>query len=78
MTCCVWRNIYRKAVIDKFGLKFESERDLISEDILFNCEFYYNCQCAVIINRSFYHYVKNETSLTNVYRPDRFEKERIF
>lgn len=77
VSCSVWRNIYRKEIIDCLGLQFVSERELISEDIPFNMEFMMNCERAAVINRKFYHYVINDKSLTQTYRADRFERELI-
>lgn len=76
-SCSVWRNIYRKEIIDKLGLKFVSERDLISEDIPFNMDFMMNSQFAYVINKKYYHYIVNDKSLTQSYKKDRFEKEII-
>lgn len=77
VSCSVWRNIYRKEIIDRLALKFVSERDLISEDIPFNIDFMMNCERAAVINRKFYHYIVNDSSLTQTYRADRFERELI-
>lgn len=77
VSCSVWRNIYRKEIIDRLGLRFVSERELISEDIPFNMEFMMNCERAAVINEKFYHYIVNEKSLTQTYRADRFERELI-
>ncbi|MBE5922534.1 MAG: glycosyltransferase [Lachnospiraceae bacterium] len=77
VSCSVWRNIYRKKIIDCFGLRFVSERDLISEDIPFNIDFMMKSNRAVVINQKFYHYIINDNSLTQTYRADRFEKELI-
>ena len=77
VSCSVWRNIYRKAIIDEHSITFVSERELISEDIPFNLEFMMYAKRAVVINRKFYHYIVNDKSLTQTYRPDRFEREII-
>ena len=77
VSCSVWRNIYRKAIIDSLKLQFVSERDLISEDIPFNMEYMMKCNCAVVINRKYYHYIVNDKSLTQTYRSDRFNRELI-
>lgn len=75
VSCSVWRNIYRKEIIDRLGLRFISERELISEDIPFNMDFMMSCDRAVVINHKFYHYIVNDKSLTQSYRSDRFECE---
>lgn len=77
VSCSVWRNLYKKDIIDTNKIRFVSERELISEDIPFNLEFMMNCKSAFVINRKFYHYIVNDTSLTQTYKADRFEKELI-
>jgi glycosyltransferase involved in cell wall biosynthesis len=77
VSCSVWRNIYKREIIEKYSIRFVSERDLISEDIPFNLDFMYHSQKAYVINKKFYHYIINEKSLTQIYREDRFDKELV-
>ncbi len=74
---CVWRNIYKREVIEQNKIRFESERIYISEDILFNIDFLSNAKRLSIVPESFYYYVHNTVSLTQIYRKDRFDKECI-
>lgn len=73
----VWKNLYRKEVIDQHGLRFESERQFISEDILFNMEFLFHTKRAAMLPDCLYYYCMNGDSLTKSYRPDRFEKDKM-
>lgn len=75
VSCSVWRNLYKKEIIDDSNLRFVSERVMISEDIPFNLDFMIRANRAYVINRKFYHYIVNETSLTQSYKADRFDKE---
>ena len=75
VSCSVWRNLYKKDIIDKSNLRFVSERVMISEDIPFNLDFMIRAEKAYVINRKFYHYIVNENSLTQSYKADRFDKE---
>ncbi|MBR4260891.1 MAG: glycosyltransferase [Clostridia bacterium] len=75
VSCSVWRNLYKKEIIDTYNLRFVSERELISEDIPFNLDFMIKAQRAYVINRKFYHYIVNDQSLTQSYKKDRFDKE---
>lgn len=75
VSCSVWRNLYRKQIIDDSNLRFVSEREMISEDIPFNLDFMTRANKAFVINRKFYHYIVNENSLTQSYKADRFDKE---
>lgn len=70
----VWNAMYSTQIMKQHNAKFPSERELISEDIIFDSEFYPNVQCGVIIPSVAYNYRVNEQSLTGKYRPDRFEK----
>lgn len=77
VSCSVWRNLYRREIICRLKLSFDSERELISEDIPFHLSFMMACERACVINRKFYHYIENDQSLTQSYRPDRFQQELI-
>lgn len=77
VSCSVWRNLYRRNIIEDNNLRFVSERELISEDIPFNLDFMIRAKCAVVINRKYYHYIVNEKSLTQSYKEDRFDKEVV-
>ena len=73
----VWRNLYRASVIRKENLKFVSEREFISEDVIFNISFFDVSSRAYVINIPLYHYIVNDNSLTAIYKKDRFDKEVI-
>lgn len=73
MGMSVWKNIYSKELIDRFNLKFVSEREYISEDIIFNIGFLGKAEKVCIIDSVGYHYCHNENSLTTRYKADRFE-----
>ena len=70
----VWRAIYKRDIIENNDIRFYSERKYISEDILFNFDFLEKANKISFINNVYYYYCKNEDSLTNTYREDRFEK----
>lgn len=73
----VWRGIYSKRIIDKYHILFPSEREYISEDIIFHIDYLSHSRHIAISPNSFYHYILNETSLTQLKRNDRFEKYKI-
>ena len=77
ISCSACKSIYKREIINKNNIFFESERKYISEDLLFNLDFIVNSNSAYVINKRFYHYIKNENSLTNSYKKDSFEKEII-
>lgn len=56
--------LYRKSIIDTHEIRFESERSLISEDLLFNLDYLSHAGKVVIIPNCFYHYYTNQQSIT--------------
>lgn len=70
-----WQGIYRREWLIKNHLKFPSERQFISEDIIFHLEALPKASSlGYIENCLYYHIVDNPTSLTHKYNPDRFKK----
>ena len=65
----VWKGLYSMELINKYNLKFPSEREFISEDIVFHMEYLQKAQVVAACN--------NGASLTKSYKVDRFEKEKI-
>ncbi len=70
---CVCGAIYKTWPITQYGLRFPSERELISEDLVFNIDYMQYAQGACLIENVGYHYRINEKSLSKCYRPDRYE-----
>lgn len=75
LNSCVWRNLYRKEVLDQCGVKFKSEREYISEDMMFHLELLPHLNIISTICKPAYIYRFNRNSLTKRYRPERFQKE---
>ncbi len=69
----VWRVLFSLELIKKYNLLFPSEREFISEDIIFDLQYYPICSCVCGINNTGYQYCLNEDSLTEKYNPNRFE-----
>lgn len=72
--CSSCKGLYSLELINKHGLVFLSEREYISEDLLFNLEFLNLASRVKIVPWQLYHYCLNNTSLTHTYRADRWEK----
>lgn len=70
--------LYRKSIIDRFNLKFESERKMISEDLIFNMDFYQVARGARVIENAGYFYRTNPDSLTKSYNSNKFRKSCFF
>lgn len=73
----VWNVLFSVDIIKKNGLKFVSEREIISEDIIFDIDYYQHVKKVALIDTAAYNYRVNESSLTNKYREDRFYKSKI-
>ena len=71
------KNLYKNSVIKENKIRFESERQVMSEDIFFVLDFLKHTNNAVGIEGAHYCYCRNEDSLSKSYRSDRFEKSRI-
>lgn len=69
----VWRVLFSLDVIKKNELCFPSEREFISEDIIFDLRYYMLCSCVCGVKNTGYQYCLNEGSLTEKYNPNRFE-----
>lgn len=72
--CSSCTAMYRFEVIKKNNVRFHSERELISEDLIFNLDFLKFAYKVAFNNGAHYHYRVNPTSLTNAIRTDRVEK----
>lgn len=73
----VWRGIYLNEIIKKNDIKFPSEREYISEDIVFHIDYFEKVKKLAVIPNTYYYYCENDSSLTKLYRADRFEKNKI-
>lgn len=65
MNVCVWKNIYRRSLFDEHHIRFKSEREVLSEDIIFHLDFILYMKRIAIIHEAFYYYVYNTSSLSN-------------
>lgn len=70
MAC--WRFLYKRQIIDQFKIVFPSERDVVSEDIPFQIDFFSKVNSMVLLPDCLYHYCVNDTSLTSTYNKMKF------
>lgn len=61
----VWNGLYKRDLIERNKIRFLSEREFLSEDILFHTMLIPLCKKVVCIPQTFYHYCYNGTSLTH-------------
>lgn len=73
--CC---KMYKLDVINELGLRFKSEREIISEDAYFALELYSKISKVSVIPQGLYYYYERETSLTHTYNPERTVKNNLF
>lgn len=69
----VWHGIYRLSLIATNKIRFCSEREYISEDIIFHISLIPCCNVIRVIPNTFYNYCLNEGTLTTKYKKGRFE-----
>lgn len=69
--CCT---LFSMKIINKYNLRFVSERDWISEDTIFNIMYFYHASKIILADYIGYNYRINTNSLTTKYMPDRFSK----
>lgn len=69
--------LYDREHINKYHIRFESERKIISEDLFFNLDNLSRAECVVVLSDIFYNYYCNDQSLTSKVRKDRFEKDLL-
>lgn len=69
----VWHAIYKREIIANNKLAFPSEREVVSEDIPFQIDFLKNANKVLYLNKHFYYYCLNGSSLTAT-----FKKEKIY
>lgn len=68
------KGLYSLDMIRSNSIKFLSEREYISEDVLFNLELLDASKRVKLVPFQLYHYCLNGGSLTHTYRADRWEK----
>lgn len=69
-----WSGVTRKEIVDKYELRFPSDREVINEDLFYNLKVALYSQKIVIIPERLYYYCHNDNnSITTSYYKDRFE-----
>lgn len=68
--------LYKRDIIEKNNIRFVSEREFISEDMVFNLDLYPCCSRIVVSSRHLYYYCYNGKSLSKSYKEERFEKDK--
>ena len=74
-SCCA---LYSTEVIKRHGLRFKSEREFISEDMMFNLDYLLHSSHVITIPDAYYNYRMNAVSLSRTVRSDRIIKNHFF
>lgn len=70
-----WQGLYRRELLEKNKFRFPSEREFISEDIIFQIDVLPKATTLKYISDClYYHIIDNPISLTHRYNPERFDK----
>lgn len=72
-----WHGIYRRSLVEDNSVTFMSERDIVSEDIVFQVDFLKGIKRAVSIPDSLYSYCLNEASITLSYYPEKYARTKV-
>lgn len=65
--------LYRKDIFDKYNVRFMSEREIVSEDLVFNVDYLKHAKLIKIIPYTFYYYCHNTGSLSTTFKVQKFE-----
>lgn len=71
---CCWKNLYRRDLIDKYNVRFESEKYAAGEDLYFNIDYIYHATKVVSVEEKGYYYFVNNNSISRKYDSKRFER----
>ena len=69
-----WTSFFRLELLQTSGWQFVSERVVLSEDLYSLLRLYGFVQKVAVLPKALYYYCENETSLSRVYRPDRYAR----
>lgn len=71
-------SIYRRDIINRYEIRFLSERKVFSEDTIFNLDYCKHIGTAIVCEKWFYCYCLKEDSFTKGYQDDRWELTLYF
>jgi len=74
----VWHAIYRREIFNVFNIRFVSERQLISEDLVFDIDYLHHCNKVVYLPNAFYYYCDNGASLSRKVDKTRYDRNKQF
>lgn len=72
----VWNVLYSMDIIRRNDIKFPSEREYYSEDLMFDFRYFQHSSCVVLSPTMYYRYRENPDSFTLKYNPDKFNASK--
>lgn len=72
-----WKVLFNSEIIKKYNILFPSERKFISEDIIFDTEYFPRAHVVTMSDDIGYNYCDNDNSLTTKYNPTRFNLQKL-
>ena len=70
----VWHAIYRHSIFMEHEIRFVSEREFVSEDIIFNIDFLPNVGSVCYLPDCLHYYVVNPNSLSHTYDDAKYQR----
>lgn len=78
LSVSVWHALYSMRIINEHDIRFPSERQYISEDIVFDIAYLQHARCVSYIDDCLYYYRQARAgSLTQRYDPDGLTKQKV-
>lgn len=74
----VWHAIYKRSIFVEHNVKFVSERELISEDLVFDIDYLPYCSNALWIPDALYYHCFNGESLSHTVFDAKYYKMKYF
>lgn len=70
--------LYKRELLERSGIMFESERIYLNEDVLFNLKLIAFVTSAVVLSDCFYNYDCRQESLTQTYKTEMYKRKCAF
>lgn len=70
----VWHILYKHSIIKENNIRFMSEREVNSEDLPFQLDYFQHVKKTILIPNCLYYYCQNSTSLTSTFRAEKFDR----
>lgn len=70
----VWHILYKHSIIKENNIRFMSEREVNSEDLPFQLDYFRHVDKTILIPDCLYYYCQNSTSLTSTFRVEKFDR----